>query len=149
MAVADRGLDHVDAFVRTPSIHVTVTAGPTSRLENWPRLHWRSGLEDWVGAPDAHLLPITEIRVCGLAARRREAKVPAEHVLGTVPDGSGGVRRAELSIPERLEVAIRFQHADRDVAITWQVDAAERDALRTAEDHFFASIRCRAPRPPK
>jgi hypothetical protein len=44
--------------------------------------------------------------------------------------------------PPAIEVASAFELRGRKVLVAWSVAAAQREAWRAAEKHFFASVGC-------
>jgi len=115
--------------------HVTllVVAGASASLA-W----WRQRF-----APAAKLGTVTPVRVCGRAGQRQEVGAPAESATGMFATGRGRFEERTSDTPARVHVAIEgTTTAGASFVATWIVDAAHRDAMRTDEDHFLASITC-------
>ena len=92
--------------------------------------------------PAAKVGPETALQVCGRPAHRQEVTAPAESATGSFPTPSGIEERASTTLA-RVHVAIAgTTAAGLGFVVSWVVDADQRDAMRTDEDHFIASITC-------
>jgi hypothetical protein len=136
------GSDVSDASVETQHYvlqkHGTVQLG--IRIGKTMTLAW------WRDNFGSRKLPFTSevpVSVCGRPSKRQEVAVPEERATGSFKGNDGNIGHMEHHVGPRVSVAIEGTTASGTpfVAI-WSIDASERDARRTDEDHFFASISC-------
>lgn len=116
-----------------PPVQLDVWIGPNMSLA-W----WRGRF----GSRDATIGPESVVTVCGRSARRQEVSVPEQHAVGLVPTDTG-LGHVEAATPAELHVAIAGTAASgTPFVVSWRVEATQRDALRSDEAHFLASISC-------
>ena len=108
------------------------TGGP------WSLSHWRGVATSGGG----QLGPEQTATVCGRTASRQEATMPGNSATGAFTGEDGQIGHVEHVEQPEVRIVVSLELAGAPVVIEWAVAAADRDAHRSDEAHFFASIRC-------
>ncbi len=80
------------------------------------------------------------LTVCGQAARRIEGRSPAEEI--ECIKFADGRPNAPGSIPALTTVMVAFRHGELGGTAEWTIPSAHREAYRSLEERFFASLQC-------
>jgi hypothetical protein len=83
----------------------------------------------------------TRVRVAGAPARRQTGRVAAGTVAtGLIAQPDGDIGHVDMVSGDVTHVAVAWVRAGTPVLMRWQVESAERERWRAAEDHFLGSV---------
>jgi hypothetical protein len=120
----------------SPPVEIGLWYGDGQTLQRW-----RAGAESaWPGVTFA---AERDEALCGAAARVIEARIPAgEAAEGGFTTPEGGLELRTQQAPAKTAVVAAFVHRGTPILLSWTVAADRREALRAAEERFFASLSC-------
>jgi hypothetical protein len=119
-----------------PPVEIGLWYGDGQTLDRW-----RAGAEStWPGLSFAEE---RSVALCGVPGRRVEVRIPA----GAAAEGGFATPGGELELrrvqaPAKTAVVAAFVHRGTPILLSWTVVTDQREALRAAEERFFASLSC-------
>jgi hypothetical protein len=119
-----------------PPVEIGLWYGDGQTLERW-----RAGAEStWPGLTCAEERTVT---LCGVPGRLLEVRIPAgAPAEGGFSTPGGAMEFRRVQAPAKTAVVAAFAHRGTPILLSWTVEADRREALRAAEERFFASLSC-------
>jgi hypothetical protein len=122
-------------FVQTSGpVQLAIRAGAGQDLAGWRKLYDPPRQAAFGGEAGTTL--------CGRPSKRQEVTVEPVRATGGFIGPDGKAVTMEHDDPRTVHVAVASRVGGQPFVAVWSVDAAQREAYRAAEEHFFVSIRC-------